>query len=70
MNLQSKFGYCMTTQTLNIALCKQDGITDRRKDRRGCPRHLSGRGHKNVLNKETKKQELSERQQYAGSNHK
>ena len=21
MNLQSKFGYCMTTQTLNIALC-------------------------------------------------
>ena len=24
-NLQSKFGYCMTTPTLNIALCKRDG---------------------------------------------
>ena len=24
MNLQLTFGYCMTTQTLNIALCKQD----------------------------------------------
>ena len=34
MNLQSKFGYCIITQTLNIALfSKQDGITDRRTDR-------------------------------------
>ena len=24
MNLQSKFGYCMTTQTLNITLCKSE----------------------------------------------
>ena len=30
MNLQSKFGYCMTTTTLNIALCKRYGITDKR----------------------------------------
>ena len=29
MNLQSKFGYCIITQTLNIALCQQEGITDR-----------------------------------------
>ena len=34
MNLQSKFGHCMTTQTLNIALCKQDGIMDRQTDGR------------------------------------
>ena len=27
LNLQSKFGYCTTTQTLNIALCKWDRIT-------------------------------------------
>ena len=34
MNLQSKFGYCIITQTLNIALfCKRDGITDRQMDR-------------------------------------
>ena len=32
MNLQSKFGYCMTTQTLNIALCKRDGFTDKQTD--------------------------------------
>ena len=32
MNLQSKFGYCNITQTLNIALCKRDGITDRQTD--------------------------------------
>ena len=25
MNLKSKFGYCMTTQTLNVALCLQAG---------------------------------------------
>ena len=30
MNLQSKFGYCMTTRTLNIALCQ-------------CPRNSSDR---------------------------
>ena len=30
MNLQSKFGYFNITQTLNIALCKRDGIGDRR----------------------------------------
>ena len=29
MNLQSKFGYYIIKQTLNIALCKRDGITDR-----------------------------------------
>ena len=34
MNLQSKFGNCMTTKTLDIALCKRDGITDKRTDRR------------------------------------
>ena len=34
MNLQSKFGYCMTTQTLNIALCKWDGIMDKQMDKR------------------------------------
>ena len=27
--LTVQFGYCMTTQTLNIALCKRDGITDK-----------------------------------------
>ena len=33
MNLQSNFGYCMTTQTLNIHfICKQDGITDKQTD--------------------------------------
>ena len=31
MNLLSKFGYCIITQTLNIALCKLDGITDRQR---------------------------------------
>ena len=34
MNLQSKFGYCITTLTLNIALCKRGGITDRRTEKR------------------------------------
>ena len=28
MHLQCKYGYCMTTQTLHIALCKRDGIID------------------------------------------
>ena len=32
MNLQSKFGYCINTQTLNISLCKRDGIADRQTD--------------------------------------
>ena len=44
MNLQSKFGYCVITQTLNTALCKQDGIIDRQTNRQTddpitrCPR--------------------------------
>ena len=33
MNLQSKFGYFIISQTLNIALCQWDGITDRQTDR-------------------------------------
>ena len=34
MNLQSKFGYCITIQTLNIALCLLAGlVTDRQMDR-------------------------------------
>ena len=33
MNLQSKVGYCMTTQTLNIALCKRDGMAHRQTDK-------------------------------------
>ena len=32
MNLQSKFGNCIITQTLNIALCKRDGITDKQTE--------------------------------------
>ena len=59
MNLQSKFGYCIITQTLNIALCKRDGITDRQPDGQTdkqmdgrtiqllyAPADLSGLGHK------------------------
>ena len=34
MNLQSKFGYCMITQTLIIGLCKWDGITHKQMDKR------------------------------------
>ena len=42
MNLQSKFGYCIITQTLNIALCLEagrnyrqtDGWTDKQTDGR------------------------------------
>ena len=30
--LQSKFGYCIIAQTLNIALCKRNGITDKQTD--------------------------------------
>ena len=33
MNLQSKFGYFIITQTLNIELCKLDRITDKRTDK-------------------------------------
>ena len=48
MNLQSKFGYCMTTQTLNIALCLQvernygrmDGQTIQTLDAPGGPYRL------------------------------
>ena len=44
MNLRSKFCYSIITQTLNIALCKRDGITDRQTNGRTddpitrCPR--------------------------------
>ena len=58
MNLQSKFGYCIITKTLNIALCKRDGITDGRTDRRTdktdnlitrcVPADLSGQRQKKV----------------------
>ena len=34
MKLQSKFGYCIITQTLNIALCKRGGIKDKQADGR------------------------------------
>ena len=34
MKLQSKFGNCIITQTLNIALCKRDGIMDKQADGR------------------------------------
>ena len=33
MNLQFKFGYCIITQTLNIALCLQAGRNYGRMDR-------------------------------------
>ena len=33
MNFQSKAGYFIISQTLNIALCKRDGITDRKTDK-------------------------------------
>ena len=44
MNLQSKFGYCIITQTLNIALCLKAGRNYGRTDRQTndpitrCPR--------------------------------
>ena len=34
MNLQSKFGYFIISHTLNIALCKWDGIMDKQTDKR------------------------------------
>ena len=35
MSLQSKFGYCIIIQTLNILqfVCKQDGFMDKQSDR-------------------------------------
>ena len=63
MTLQSKFGYCIITQTLNIALflkaAQNYGRTHRRTDRqtdkltddpitRYPPADLSGRGHKTL----------------------
>ena len=33
MNLQSKFGYYIITQTVIIGRCKRDAITDRRMDK-------------------------------------
>ena len=51
MNLQSIFGNCIITQTLNIALWKReemmDGRTYRQSDYMMPPRNLSGRGYKN-----------------------
>ena len=32
MNLQSQFGHCIITETLNISLCKRDRITDIQTD--------------------------------------
>ena len=47
MNLQSKFGYCIITKTLNIALCKAGrNWTIRSLD---APADLSGQGHKNPV---------------------
>ena len=65
MNLQSKFGYCIITHTLNIAHSlyagrnngQTDGRPDRQTDRRSDyymrPTDLSGRGFKGVTNKPT-----------------
>ena len=56
MNLQSKLSYFIITQTLNIALCKQDGIMDRQTDGQidnpitRCPRRtIQAGGHKNMV---------------------
>ena len=52
MNLQSKFGYCMTNQTLNNSLHfvnKRDGITDRWTDGRKIQTLDAPGGHKNIL---------------------
>ena len=61
MNLQSKFGYCTITKTLNIAPClkaggithrQANGRTDRQTDKRTddpitrCPADFLGRGIK------------------------
>ena len=34
MNLQYEFGSLIITHTLNIALCKRDGITETQTDKR------------------------------------
>ena len=34
MKVQSKFGYYIIAQTLNIALCKRDGIKNKQADGR------------------------------------
>ena len=51
MNLQSKFGYCITTQTLNIALYMlvgwNYGRTDRQKGRQSA--NLAGQGMESVF---------------------
>ena len=45
--LTVQFGDCIINQTLNIALCKRDGITDRRTIRLlDAPADPSGQGHK------------------------
>ena len=53
MNLQSKFGYWITTQTLNVAPCLKavpnyGQNRDRRSDYYISPVDLSGEGHKNT----------------------
>ena len=62
MNLKSKFGNCLITQTLNIALYmkagrnytqtdeRTDGQTNGQSDYLMPPADLSGRGHKNYYN--------------------
>ena len=53
MNLQSIFGNCIITQTLNIALWMReemmDGRTYRQSDYMMPPGNLSGRGYKNYI---------------------
>ena len=58
MNLQSKFGYCIITQNLNIALClnagqlRTEGWTDKQTDNpiSRCPQQTFQAGaHKTVL---------------------
>ena len=44
MNLLSKFGYFTISQTLNIVLCKRDGITARQMDKR-TDRQTDGRSN-------------------------
>ena len=59
MNLQSKFGYCIFTQTLNIPLCEQGEIMGRQIDRPmilllDAP-DLLGQGHKKNFDEQKKK---------------
>ena len=48
MNLQSKFGYCITTQTLNIAHCLKAGWNYGQTDDPISmpPANILGQGHK------------------------